>query len=332
MKLGGKILWVWMVVMLGAIPGQTEIVNRIVAVVNDEVITLSDMNDAFDPYKMRIVDTYKGKNQDKVMAEARMTMLGKLIDNVLIEQEAKKAGIVVRDEDVMGTINDILNRRKLTMKDLVGIAEKEGMTLDTYRKEMKIQIARSRLVMQVIKSKAAVSEEEIGEYYRRNLANYEGKEAVRIKQILIMRPESIDERTKERLLSETEAIRRRLLAGESFEMLAAAYSQGPAAASGGDIGFIERGNMLPEVEAVAFRLAKNEISPLIESPVGLHIIKVIDKQGAGVKPITSVREEIKESLENEKMEKKYEEWIEALRKKSHIEIKLDGGRGKPSEG
>jgi peptidyl-prolyl cis-trans isomerase SurA len=331
-KVVWKILWAWVMVMLFAVPGQTEIVNRIVAVVNDEVITYSEMSDAFDPYKMKIINAYKGKEQDKVMAEARMAMLGKLIDNVLIEQEARKAGLVVKDEEVMEVINGILKRRNLTMKDLAGLAEKDGMTLEAYRREMKVQIVRSRLVSREIKSKVAVSEEEIGEYYRRNLANYEGKEAVRIKQILIARPESIDEATKRRLLVETEAIRQRLLAGESFEMLAAAYSKGPAAASGGDVGFIEKGSMLPEVEAVAFSLAKNEISPLIESPVGLHIIKVIDKQGAGVKPIASVREEITARLENEKMDKKYEEWIQALRKKSHIEIKIDGGQGKPSEG
>ena len=121
MKVGGKILWVWMVVMLGAIPGQTEIVNRIVAVVNDEVITVSEMNEAFDPYKMRIIDTYKGKDQDKVMAETRMAMLGKLIDNVLIEQEAKKAGLNTQ------AITDCFN------KDGISLIEKEVALTEQYK-------------------------------------------------------------------------------------------------------------------------------------------------------------------------------------------------------
>jgi parvulin-like peptidyl-prolyl isomerase len=82
--------------------------------------------------------------------------------------------------------------------------------------------------------------------------------------------------------------------------------------------------MLPAVEGVAFSLKKDEISKVIESPVGLHIIQAIDRRGAGIKPIESVREEIKAKLEEEKIDKKYEEWIKELRKKSLIEIKLQG--------
>ncbi|MBN1614759.1 MAG: peptidylprolyl isomerase [Deltaproteobacteria bacterium] len=330
MKLVWKVLCLGMAILLWAVPGQAEIVDRIVAVVNEDVITLSEMNDAFDPYRQRIVSTVQEKDREKILDEARATMLGKMIDNLLIEQEARKAGIIVKDDEVMEVINNIMDRRNLTMKDLAALAEKEGMTLDAYRKEMKIQIARSRLVMREIKSKITVSEEEIGEYYRRNLLNYEGKEAVRIKQILITSPETLDEKARKRRLSETEAIRQRLLGGEPFEVLAATYSQGPAASSGGDLGFIDKGSMLPEVEAMAYKLARGEISPIIESSIGFHIIKVVDKRGAGVKPIASVREEIKAKIENEKMEKKYDEWIEELRKKSHIEIKSDVAE--PSEG
>ena len=80
--------------------------------------------------------------------------------------------------------------------------------------------------------------------------------------------------------------------------------------------------MLPEVDLVVFKLEKDEISQVITSPIGFHIVKVLDRRGAGIKSIGAVREEIKLKLEEEKMEKKYEEWISDLRKKSHIEIKL----------
>ncbi|MHB8772259.1 MAG: peptidylprolyl isomerase, partial [Syntrophales bacterium] len=92
--------------------------------------------------------------------------------------------------------------------------------------------------------------------------------------------------------------------------------------TGGDVGFVEKGMMLPEVEDVAFSLPLNQISPVIESPVGFHIVRVIDRRGEGLKSIESVRDEIREKLEMEKVEKKFEEWLAALRGKSHIEIKL----------
>jgi parvulin-like peptidyl-prolyl isomerase len=178
-----------------------------------------------------------------------------------------------------------------------------------------------RLLRREIKSKIAVTDEEIGEYYRKNREAYEGKEAVQIKQILVLFPKGADVKTKAKLREEMDAIHKRLLNGEPFDLLAAQFSREPAAATVGDLGFFEKGSMLPAVESVAFSLKKDEISKVIESPVGLHIIQAVDRRGAGIKPIESVREEIKAKLEEEKTDKKYEEWIKELRKKSLIEIK-----------
>ncbi len=187
---------------------------------------------------------------------------------------------------------------------------------------MKEQMTRMRLLRRELKTKTLVSDEEIGEYYVKHRQEYEGKEAVRIKQILILLPQNASRAMKIKLNADAEMIRKRMVDGESFDMLAVQFSQGPSAATGGDVGFLDKGTMLPEVDDRAFRLSKDEISEVIVSTVGFHIIKVLDRRGAGIKPIDVVREEIKAKLEEEKMEKKYEEWIVDLRKKSHIEIKL----------
>jgi parvulin-like peptidyl-prolyl isomerase len=178
------------------------------------------------------------------------------------------------------------------------------------------------LLRRELKTKIIVSDDEIGENYVKHRDEYEGAEAVRIKQILILLPQSADRTVTARLRMDAESIHKRLIDGESFDLLAAQFSQGPSAATGGDIGFLEKGTMLPEVDAVAFRLAKDEISGIIVSPVGFHIIKVMDRRGSGVKPIAIIREEIKAKLEEEKMEKSYEEWMVDLHKRSHIEIRL----------
>jgi peptidyl-prolyl cis-trans isomerase SurA len=296
--------------------------DRVVAVVNDEVVTLSELNGAFAPYQERLEAAYKGPAREKAATETRLTILNRMIDDLLMEQQCRKAGIVVRDEDVNNAIDDILKRRNVSREDLRKALDRDGITLDAYRKGMRDQLMRVRLVQREIKSKVAVSDEEIGEYYRKHREDYEGKEAVRIKQILILVPKDADPAVREKLRNEAAAIHRRLLNGEPFEVISANHSQGPAANAGGDIGFIDKGMMLPEVEEVAFRLPLNQISPVIESPAGFHIIRVIDRRGAGLKSGESVREEIREKLEMEKVEKKFEEWILALRAKSYIEIKL----------
>ena len=320
-------LWKYIIIAAGifiSVPAIAEIMERIVAVVNGDVITLSELNSAFEPFAKRIEEGYKGPDKEKVIAENRLAMLNKMIDNIIIDQEAKKSQMIVKDEEVTDTINDFLSRRKMKMEDLVNELAKENSSLEAHRKEVKAHLLRMRLLRREIKSKVAVTEEEIGEYYRKNRDAYEGKEAVRIKQVLILFPKSADVKTKVKLREEMDAIHKRLLKGEPFDLLAAQYSQGHSAAVFSDLGFLEKGSMLPDVEGVALGLKKDEISKVIESPVGLHIIQALDRRGAGIKPIESVREEIKAKLEEEKIDKKYDDWIKELRRKSLIEIKLQG--------
>ena len=314
--------WVFLLGVLVPAAAMSAVVDRIVAVVNDDIITMSELESAFQPYLKRINASYKGPDMDKVIADGNNRILNRMIDNKLIEQQSKKTGTVVKDDEVTDTIKDILQRRNVPMAELIKNLEREGTTFETYRQDMKDQMTRMRLLRKELRTKTLVSDEEIGEYYVKHRQEYEGKEAVRMKQILILLPQNASRAKKIKLRADAEMIRKRLIDGESFDLLAGQFSQGPSAATGGDVGFLEKGTMLPEVDSVAFRLSKDEISEVIVSTVGFHIIKVLDKRGAGIKPITVVREEIKLKLEEEKMEKKYEEWIAELRKKSHIEIKL----------
>jgi parvulin-like peptidyl-prolyl isomerase len=316
------LLGIFLIGILAPATGLSRVVDRIVAVVNDDFITLSELENTFLPYQKRIEATYRGADKEKVVAEGRIMVLNRMIDSRLIEQWSKKAGIVVKDDEIMGTIKDLLRRRNISMEQFTQTLEQEGSSLESYRRDMKDQMTRMRLLRRELKTKIIVSDDEIGENYVKHRDEYEGAEAVRIKQILILVPQNADRPVKDRLLADVESIHKRLIDGESFDLIAAQFSHGPSAATGGDIGFLEKGAMLPEVDAVAFRLAKDEISKIIVSPVGFHIIKVMDRRGAGVKPIGIIREEIKAKLEEEKMEKSYEEWMVDLHKRSHIEIRL----------
>src|SRR5271157_4480841 len=261
--------WKYIIIAAGifiSIPAIAEITERIVAVVNGDVITLSELNSAFEPFVKRIEEGYKGPDKEKVLAENRLALLNKMIDNIIIDQEAKKTQMIIKDEEVTDTINDFLARRKMKMEDLVNELAKENSSLEAHRKDVKAHLLRMRLLRREIKSKVAVTEEEIGEYYRKNRDAYEGKEAVHIKQILIPFPKGADAKTKAKLREEMGAIHKRLLNGEQFELLAAEYSRGPSAATFSDLGFLEKGSMLPAVESVAFGLKKDEISQVIESP------------------------------------------------------------------
>jgi len=308
-------------VMLISTAGQGQVGDKIIAVVNDEIITQKELNDAVEPYIKRLEETYKGDDKEKLIKQTKDAILQRLIDNLLIESEAKKRGASIKDDEVMNVLNDMLTRQNIKMEDFVKKLEREGNSLASVKNEIKGQLMRTRLMRWEVKSKIMISDQEIGEYYNQHRDDYEGKEAVRIKQILLPIPPNADKATKAKIKENAEKIQKRASSGESFEQLAAQYSQGPAAAQGGDMGFIEKGGMIPELETVAFSLALDQVSSVIQSGLGFHIIKMIDKRGAGLKPIATVREEIKAKLEDEKLEKKYDEWISALRKRSFIEIR-----------
>jgi parvulin-like peptidyl-prolyl isomerase len=309
-------------IMLLSLPVYAEVVDKIVAVINDEIITLYDLNAAFEPYLKNIENTYKGQDKDDLIQQTKETFLQRLVDNVLIEQEAKRTGIIVKEEDVMGVLQDTLTRQNLSMQNFLKNLAAEGSSIESVKKDIRSQLVRTRLLRREVKDKIIVSESEIGAYYNEHREEYEGKESVRMKQLLLPFSSEADKNEKAKLRNEALSLRERIIKGESFDSLEAKYSKGPAASHCGYVGFIEKGTIIPEVEAVAFKLPVNQVSHVIESSVGFHLIKVVDKKGAGLKPITVVREEIKAKLEEEKLDKKFGEWISSVRARSHIEIKL----------
>lgn len=315
-------LFVCLVAMFLSVPLNAGVTDRIVAIVNNEVITLSELNSAFEPHLKKIENAYKGEDKGKLIAETRQAMLNKMVDDTLVRQEAKKLGIVVKEEDVLETIGDMFSRRNISMEDFMKVLSREGSSFEAYKMEVREHLMKIKLVGRNIKSKVSVTDEEIGDYYSKHREDYEGEEAVRIKQILIIVPKDCGKKKKRKLKAEAVTIHKILKEGQPFEMLAAKYSQGPAAKIGGDLGFVEKGMMFPVVDEAAFSLGNGEISDVIESQVGFHIIKVTDRKGAGIKSIESVREEIKDIIGRTKIEKKFYEWIEELRKKSYIETRL----------
>lgn len=296
--------------------------DRIVAVVNGDVITLSDLNTTLQPLLERIKKIPEEEKRKEVAAQARMAVMNQLIDRMLIEQEAASLKIAVTDGEVDGVLENLLKAKKISLEKFRKSMAAEGLSLDEYKDEIRRERIKRRVIDRTIRSKLSISEEEIGEYYAKHRDEYEGNEAVRIQQILIVKPKDATGGTQKKLRAQAQAVLKKLKEGESFDLLVATHSQGPALNAGGDLGFVEKGMMFPEVDEAAFSLKEGEISGVLESPVGFHIIRIMDKRGAGIKPIEEVREEIIAKIGTEKGKKKFEEWLKEMREKSHIEIRL----------
>ena len=298
-------------------------VDRIVAVVNSDVITLFDLDRQAAPYLKRIMAQEAGDaRKAEIVAQVRQQVLSDMIEESLIDQAAKRLGITVTDGEVEGMIQDVMKTRDLTPGQLSERIAQEGLSMETYRKQLRSHFYKMKILNREVKSKIVVTDEEIGAYYREHQDLYEGREAARIRQILLIVPPGATGQEKEAQRAKAEDLLGRIRSGASFSELAMANSQGPAAAAGGDLGFVEKGVMLPEVDRAAFSMNTGETSDVIETRVGFHIIQVLDRRGAGLKPVEEVRDEVREKIGGAKMETKFEEWLEDQRKKAHIDVRL----------
>lgn len=296
--------------------------DRIVAVVNNDVITFLDLEKRMAPIMRKIAENPKMSDKAAVIGEMRRSVLDNMVDNVLLRQEARRLAIEVTGEDIQRAVDDVLAQNHIVLDDLKEELKRRGATMEEYRDELNLQLLKGKIVAKEIRPKITVRNEEIGEYYGKHKKDYEGKEERRLRQILFAVPRGADDAGKSSIKERAERVLNRLRAGESFEKLAVQYSQDPAAQSGGDLGFVERGVMFNVVDEAAFSLAPGEVSEVIESPVGYHIIKVVEMKGKGTKPLEEVRDEIEQIVGMEKMQKRLEKWFQDLRQQSHIEVRL----------
>ena len=319
-KLHSLLAWAAFFLLAEATPSWAEIVDRVIAVVNDDVITQYELENTVELALKRYGPDIPPGDRERIAADARKVLLDRLIDDLLLRQEAKRMGITVRDEEINSTIQENMKRRKMSMEDLQQALVKEGSSYEKYREATRSDMIKMRIMQREIRPRISVTNEEIGLFYQEHRDEYEGKLRVRLQMIFLPVPVGGDPAVKEQQSVKAQAILKRIRAGEPFEGLASEFA--PASAStGGDIGYVEKGSLNPAIDEVAFGLKAGEMSDVIETPQGLYIIRALDRRGGGSLSVKATREDVEERLYRDKMEKKYEEWMVERRQKAHIEIR-----------
>ena len=278
-------------------------------------------------YKMKAAGS-----DDKQLTKNNLkkTVLDAMIAEKLQIQEAKKLGMVVAEEDIQKTLDDIYKKNNITSEQFEIILADEGSNFDEYKQSIRDQILVSRMVQMQVGGVAAIGEKSARKYYRKNKKNFWVSEKMILSHIMFIRES--DSPDKERQLQEktAEKILRRIKAGENFSDLAKKYSNDVSAHSGGKLGVVGRGMMLPEFDKAAFNLKVGEVSNIVKTINGLHIIKCDNIIPGYTKEFKLVKSEIKKILSAKKREKKYQEWMSELKKKSFITVSLvpDGKKTK----
>jgi peptidyl-prolyl cis-trans isomerase SurA len=300
-----------------------QIIDRIVAVVNGEIICQSEIMKMSTLVAREVEQSKPALSAEEKMEIVQQRVIDQLITQKLLDQEAKRLKIEVSKKEIDRTVQDVQKRNSFTRREFIKALKNEGLTMDSYREQIAQEIKKMRLIEREISSKINITDEAIKEYYVKNMAKPEIKEGIRIQQIfLAVMPDSNEERIQE-IRGLANEILSDLQKGVDFGKLAQEFSQDPSAQAGGDLGFFKKGELLPVLEEAAYRLKEGEVSPLIQSQLGFHIIKVLEKREGDVKLDGWVknRDQIKNILYQKESDKMFEQWLKNLREKSFIEIK-----------
>jgi len=299
-----------------------EVVDRIVALVNSEIITLSELDQMGKPFYDEVLKTSTAGEREEKMKKARMHVLDRLIETKLLEEEIKKRKIEVPERDVDAALQDVLKYSNLTENDMKKALAREGMTYSAYRQKVRDELGKMRLVSREIKSKIVIEDAVLREYYRKNPEKFTDPLEVKIQQIFFPVRETSSREETAAVQREAQAILERARMGEDFSELARKNSKGPEAREGGVLGYFKHGELMPELEEAGFKLRPGETSDLVRSPAGFHILRVLERKGGEPRPFAEVQFKIREELSEAEAQKKFEQWMKELKSKAYIEIRL----------
>ncbi len=284
-----------------------EVTDKVVAVVNSDVITQSELDRDLAPIYAQYGTIYQGSELARMLEEARHERLVQMIEDRLILQEAKRRQIGVTDEELGEKVARIKSKFAQDSEFMDALNE-GGLTLPDLKAKYREQIMVAKLINQEVRARINISPQEVSDYYRSHLSEFSQPERVRVRNILIKADADDEAKCKEALDKASEIIAR-LKEGFEFEELAR------------DMGFIHRGELLEEIDKVIFELEVGEVSDLIKTELGYHIFKVEEKLEPNTQELAEVREEIEEVIFKEKFDQRFREWIGELKADAYISIK-----------
>jgi parvulin-like peptidyl-prolyl isomerase len=296
-------------------------VDRIVAVVNQEIITLSEVEKMINPLKAEIDQGNPLERRGRINELSRMA-LEKLVEEKLIDQEAKRSGIKVAAKEIDGAIEEIKRRNSATQEDLEKALARDGLTLEAFKKEIERKMIRAKLIQYAVKVEPNVGEKELREFYLKNSDRYKTEESYRPGHILFKVPKEATPEEVREIRAKCQKVQAKLKAGEDFGEMALLYSEDISSKDKGDLGVFKKGELLPVLEREALRLKVGEMSGIVRTDYGFHLIKLLERRGGHPLPFDEIKDKIRQDYLDREFEKNLKQYLEALKTKSIIEIKL----------
>lgn len=288
----------------------------VVARVNGEPIGRQEFEQAVESLEARIGGSVPAERRDAVFRD----LLDQLVAYHLLAQEAKARRFTVDPNEVAGELARLGKQFPDEATFQQALAARQ-LTVEGLRAQIERDLLVGKLLETEVGATVTVGEAEVATFYQQHQDRFQEPESMQASHILIRVEPGADPATRRRAHERAEAVLKQARSGADFAALAREFSEDPgSAAAGGDLGFFARGQMVPAFEAAAFALKPGELSALVESPFGLHIIKAGAHRPARTVPLAEVRDEIRTYLAQQQRQEKLGAYVERLKARAKIEI------------
>lgn len=300
--------------LLLALAAPAQVVDRVAAIVNGDVITLSELAQRAGP-------DYR-QDDAKARAKALKAAFDLMVAEKLFAAQATALGVDVSDQVVDASIDDFKRRNKIDDAMLDDLLRREGMTRDGLRQRFRRDLEAGQIMRLKVSSRVKVTDEDVRNYYQTNAKLFGGEDELKVRHIFIPLAAGATPADEAKVRAQGEKILARVAAGQDFAALAREVSKGPSASEGGDLGWLRRGTLAPELDRAVFALQVGRTSGLVKTRTGYHVLKVDERRVGGAKTFDEVKEEIRDRLTNEQVDTFRSQYVADLRREALIEIKI----------
>ncbi|HIB43756.1 MAG TPA: hypothetical protein EYO37_07310 [Nitrospina sp.] len=304
--------------VFGSLSVHARVLDKVAAKVNSEIITLSAIEERAELLRQKYVGAPISISEQDLLKDA----LNMIIEERLQIQEGKKFGFIVDEYAIDAAVEDIKKKNNLADGQLQEMLKREGRTLESYKNHIRDQILVSKITQFEIGNRVKVSEKSIIKYYKKNQKEFWEEGKVRTRHILFISERGSSENRRRAKLRQAKKVLSEIRKGSDFSKLAIKYSEDVSASSGGDVGFVKRGKMVREFEEAVFSLKPGQISDIVETEYGYHIIKVDEVLPGKTLTLKDVKNRIHKILSMQKQKQVYDDWINELKKSAFIEVTL----------
>ena len=303
-------------------PCQAKLIDKVVAVVNGEVITSIELEQAAQAIVTKLRQTTPPAKLPEALAKAREATLDELIEGLLIVQKARELEIKVTTEDIDNSIKRIAADNGLTLEQLYKELAKSKIDEEQYRRKLGNQIRRSRLLNYEVGSRIVISEEKIRQYYDTVYTKQEVADGYHIVQMGFTwgTPQSSSS-DKAGARQRAENIRKMVAEGQDFRELTRSFSDLPSRKDGGDLGFFKADEMADYMRKIIVDLQPGQISEVVEAPGSFQFFLLLARNigdKAEIAPFELVSDEIRGKLGQEELQRNYQNWMKELREQALI--------------